>query len=333
MAPLTAPVAALLMLAGVQADGMADSSQLQGFLSKASAGDYDKFITPNLQHMKQGGGLNALADRNSPAEHAEKSAQKIYANDSNMSASAFGIGLFSLSAMLGYGLRSLTQGAAAPVAPTSSDNSLELETQGVTRVKESQATSSQAASGADASRRELGQGLLGAVGLFGSQAAFAEAGASPNFSFFGFFGNGSRQSEGAMYGSDQSGSVYSPYSVYGPRDGADVVYKRYNSKEIDFKRGMLAESEKRVKNVLPAIEKKNWESVRRDLDSQVYNMRNTMNYLAAGPSAKPGAKAAAKQFYQDMESVNLLCKRKKQDAAKEAYSSMMASLDSFNKLI
>jgi hypothetical protein len=328
MAPLTAPVAALLMLAGVQADGMADSSQLQGFLSKASAGDYDKFITPNLQHMKQGGGLNALADRNSPAEHAEKSAQKIYANDSNMSASAFGIGLFSLSAMLGYGLRSLTQGAAAPVAPT-----LELETQGVTRVKESQATSSQAASGADASRRELGQGLLGAVGLFGSQAAFAEAGASPNFSFFGFFGNGNRQSEGGMYGSDQSSAVYSPYSVYGPRDGADVVYKRYNSKEIDFKRAMLAESEKRVKNVLPAIEKKNWESVRRDLDSQVYNMRNTMNYLAAGPSAKPGAKAAAKQFYQDMESVNLLCKRKKQDAAKEAYSSMMASLDSFNKLI
>jgi hypothetical protein len=340
MAPLTAPVAALLMLAGVQADGMADSSQLQGFLSKASAGDYDKFITPNLQHMKQGGGLNALADRNSPAEHAEKSAQKIYANDSNMSLPAIGIGLFSLSAMLGFGLRSSTQ-RSMQSSSLESGNALELETQGVTRVKESQATSSQArfdpcglyASGADASRRELGQGLLGAVGLFGSQAAFAEAGASPNFSFFGFFGNGSRMSEGAMYGSDQSGSVYSPYSVYGPRDGADVVYKRYNSKEIDFKRGMLAESEKRVKNVLPAIEKKNWESVRRDLDSQVYNMRNTMNYLAAGPSAKPGAKAAAKQFYQDMESVNLLCKRKKQDAAKEAYSSMMASLDSFNKLI
>ena len=60
---------------------------------------------------------------------------------------------------------------------------------------------------------------------------------------------------------------------------------------------------------------KNWESVRRDLDGQVYNMRNTMNYLAAGPSAQPGAKAAAKQFYQDMEAVHLLCKRKKQAAS------------------
>ena len=95
----------------------------------------------------------------------------------------------------------------------------------------------------------------------------------------------------------------------------------------------LAESERRVKAVDAAIGKKNWESVRRDLDGQVYNMRNTMNYLAAGPSAQPGAKAAAKQFYQDMEAVNLLCKRKKQAAAQDAYGAMMSSLDSFNKLI
>jgi len=96
---------------------------------------------------------------------------------------------------------------------------------------------------------------------------------------------------------------------------------------------MLAESERRVKGVDKAIEKKNWESVRRDLDGQVYNMRNTMNYLVAAPGSKPGAKAAAKQFYQDMEAVNLLCKRKKQAAAQDAYASMMASLDAFNKLV
>ena len=107
----------------------------------------------------------------------------------------------------------------------------------------------------------------------------------------------------------------------------------YQQTKIDFKKKMLAESERRVKAVDAAIGKKNWESVRRDLDGQVYNMRNTMNYLAAGPSAQPGAKAAAKQFYQDMEAVNLLCKRKKQAAAQDAYGAMMSSLDSFNKLI
>ena len=34
-----------------------------------------------------------------------------------------------------------------------------------------------------------------------------------------------------------------------------------------------------------------------------------------------------------MEAVNLLCKRKKQAAAQDAYGAMMSSLDSFNKLI
>ena len=167
----------------------------------------------------------------------------------------------------------------------------------------------------------------------GAQAAVASAGDSPKFSFFGFFGNGGTLSEGAMYGSDQATPTYSPYSVYGKLGDEKAVYKKYNAKEIDFKKKMLAESERRVKGVDAAIGKKNWESVRRDLDGQVYNMRNTMNYLAAGPSAQPGAKAAAKQFYQDMEAVNLLCKRKKQAAAQDAYGAMMSSLDSFNKLI
>ena len=144
-------------------------------------------------------------------------------------------------------------------------------------------------------RRELGQGLVAAVGALGAQAAVASAGDSPKFSFFGFFGNGGTMSEGAMYGTDQTTPTYSPYSVYGKLGDEKAVYKKYNAKEIDFKKKMLAESERRVKGVDAAIGKKNWESVRRDLDGQVYNMRNTMNYLAAGPSAQPGAKAAAKR--------------------------------------
>merc|ERR1719159_727041 len=57
MAPLTAPVVALLMLAGVKASDTADSSRLQGFLSKADAAealyDYYKFITPNVAPVAQ----------------------------------------------------------------------------------------------------------------------------------------------------------------------------------------------------------------------------------------------------------------------------------------
>jgi photosystem II oxygen-evolving enhancer protein 3 len=183
-------------------------------------------------------------------------------------------------------------------------------------------------------RRELGSGLMAAVGALGAQAAVATSGDSPKFSFFGFFGNGGTQSEGAMYGSDQSGSpVYSPYSVYGKLGADDQIYKKYNAKEIEFKKKMLVTSEGRVKKVIDFIEKKQWENVRTDLDSQVYNMRATMNYLAAAPGANPGAKAAAKQFYQDMEDVNLLCKRKKQAAAQDAYGAMMASLAAYNKQV
>merc|ERR1719282_1031064 len=184
-----------------------------------------------------------------------------------------------------------------------------------------------------ASRREVGQGLVAAIGAFGATAAQATAGDSPKFSFFGFFGNGDTLSEGAMYGSDQSTPTYSPYSIYGKLGADQAVYKKYNAKEIEFKKGMLAESEKRVKVVNKWIDQKKWEEVRSGLDSQVYNMRGTMNYLAASPTAKPGAKEAAKQFYQDMEAVNLLSKRKKQAAAMEAYNAMISSMDKYNSLI
>lgn len=70
---------------------------------------------------------------------------------------------------------------------------------------------------------------------------------------------------------------------------------------------MLAESSKRVASLDKYIAKKQWEEVRAELERQVYEMRATMNYLAAA-SGKPEAKAAAKKFYQDMEAVNLLSK-------------------------
>lgn len=63
---------------------------------------------------------------------------------------------------------------------------------------------------ASQTRRELGQGLMTAIGAFGAQAAVASSGDSPKFSFFGFAGNGDAMSEGAMYGADQSSKVYSP---------------------------------------------------------------------------------------------------------------------------
>jgi photosystem II reaction center protein PsbM len=131
MAPLTAPVVALLMLAGVQADDMADRSRLQGFLSQTSAGDYDKFINPNLKHMKH------TASEHVPEE--EKAAQKMLGNESNMpiSLSSIGLGLVSLATMLGLSLRSRIQrglqSATGDLSAPLFDNALELETQDMLR--------------------------------------------------------------------------------------------------------------------------------------------------------------------------------------------------------
>jgi photosystem II reaction center protein PsbM len=120
------------MLAVVQADDMADRSRLQGFLSQTSAGDYDKFITPNLKHMKH------TASQHVPEE--EKAAQKMLGNDSNMpvSLSAIGIGLVSLATMLGLSLRGriqrgLQSAATGDMSVPLFDNALELETQDMLR--------------------------------------------------------------------------------------------------------------------------------------------------------------------------------------------------------
>ena len=159
--------------------------------------------------------------------------------------------------------------------------------------------------------------------------AWAAAGESPKFSFFGILGNAETFSEGAAYGIDQSAPTYSPYSPYSARDGS-AVYNKFNSKEVDFQKKMFAESVKRVSGVDKYIEAKKWEDVRSELERQVYNMRGTMNYLAEG---KPEAAKAAKDFYQAMEAVNLYSKQKDQATAKTSYATMMAALDTYKKLI
>jgi len=114
-----------------------------------------------------------------------------------------------------------------------------------------------------ANRRAVGAGLLGAIGRLPKKnrpnscypslgaavtttpAAFAEAGSSPKFSFFGIFGNADTYSEGAAYGIDQSAPVYSPYSPYSSRDGKEE-YKKGNAEEVAFKKKLFNESVKRV---------------------------------------------------------------------------------------
>jgi len=124
MAPHTALMVSMLMVAAVQAD---DS---QGFLSK--------FITPNLKHMQAGGGLDAQT----VGKEEEKVAQSMLADDSNMpsSISAVGVALVSLAAMVGLTLgalvplpsrlRGLESDMSVPLASNLEGSAMELEARG-----------------------------------------------------------------------------------------------------------------------------------------------------------------------------------------------------------
>jgi rubrerythrin/sarcosine oxidase gamma subunit len=130
MAQLVVLMAGLLLLAESQASDMADRSTLQAFLSKYvpsgsdasqnSMSDYDKFISPNFNNVKQGNGPDALSYHNTAAKNdaftivdaakgdtsistKEQSAQKLLANNSSTSIPLFaiGIGLLSLATMIG----------------------------------------------------------------------------------------------------------------------------------------------------------------------------------------------------------------------------------------
>jgi hypothetical protein len=103
--------------------------------------DYDKFITPNFNPVKQGNGPDALSYQNDVAEHdavtiiddkdEEQAAQKLLVNNSNspISLAAIGIGLLSLVTMLGVRLWRGLQPATTLAISGGLDNVMEMKAQ------------------------------------------------------------------------------------------------------------------------------------------------------------------------------------------------------------
>jgi len=103
-------VAGMLMLGGAQGQ-----SSMRG---------YDKFVTPNYQHVKHGNGPDALSGTSPSADREEKQAvQKLLSNDSYspITLSAIGVGLLSLVTMLGVHLRRGLQPATIPASSAGLD--------------------------------------------------------------------------------------------------------------------------------------------------------------------------------------------------------------------
>ena len=104
------------------------------------------------------------------------------------------------------------------------------------------------------------------------------------------------------------------------------MYVKGNEEEKKFQRQMFENTKKEIVKSEKFIADKKWEEVRSLYERRMYNMRNSMNYLAAASSNPKVSAKAAKKFYASMEDTGLKSKRKQQAAAKVAYTKMMDDL-------
>jgi hypothetical protein len=178
---------------------------------------------------------------------------------------------------------------------------------------------------AENSRREALSSIAAAGVAILPAAANAAAGESPRFSVFGLIGDGGSYSEGAAYGSDQSAPLYSPYSVYGDVGTKDALYDAGNANEIERKKGYIAESQKRLKNLPGYVDKKQWFNVKDELTRYMYETRGAVRGLAKTADQKK----IAKDFFQAMEEASLQATLKNQDKCAAASADSAKLLDDF----
>uniref|UniRef100_A0A7S2MVT0 Extrinsic protein in photosystem II n=1 Tax=Helicotheca tamesis TaxID=374047 RepID=A0A7S2MVT0_9STRA len=177
---------------------------------------------------------------------------------------------------------------------------------------------------AESSRREAMAKFGAAAAVFLPAAANAAVGESPRFSVFGLIGDGTSYSEGAAYGSDQAGKVYSPYSVYGEANEKSL-YKSDSSDYADRKKAILAETKVRLGKLDGYIAKKEWFNVKDELTRYMYETRGAVRGLSKTVQQKEKAEA----FFQAIEATYTAATLKKGDACSKAAASSIATLDAF----
>lgn len=179
---------------------------------------------------------------------------------------------------------------------------------------------------AEASRR---QAIVAAGAAFLPVAANAAVGESPRFSVFGLIGDGTSYSEGAAYGSDQSATTYSPYSVYSPAGADSLATKAGDAEGIARKQAVLAETKKRLALLPGYIEKKQWFNVKDELTRYMYETRGAVRGLATTTDQKEAATA----FFQAIEKTNINATLKKQEPCMAAAKDSVVKLEAFTSLI
>jgi hypothetical protein len=179
------------------------------------------------------------------------------------------------------------------------------------------------------SRRDALAGIAAAgAALVVPAAANAAAGESPRFSVFGLLGDGTSYSEGAAYGSDQAGKVYSPYSVYGEA-GKDSLYKENAEEYKANKYAILAETSKRLSKLEAYSAKAKWFEVNNELRRYMYETRIAIAYLAKTKEQKKAATA----FYTAIELTSLGATQKDGEKCSAAAKDAIAKFEALRQVL
>merc|ERR1719183_146318 len=185
---------------------------------------------------------------------------------------------------------------------------------------------------ADKVDRRAAFGMIAGAAALAPSAAMAAVGESPKYSVFGIIGDGTALSEGAAYGSDQKGDVYSPYSVYS-NVGPDAVYSKMGGKEAAEytarKKAIIVETKIRLARIPAYVEKKKWYEVKNELTRYMYETRGACKYLATTVQQKE----AATDFFQAIEKITLNTTLKNQEGAFAAQKEAIEKLDKFSAMI
>jgi hypothetical protein len=182
----------------------------------------------------------------------------------------------------------------------------------------------------ESTRREALSAGVAAVGAaFLPLAANAAAGESPRFSVFGLVGDGTSYSEGAAYGTDQSGKLYSPYSVYGDAGGKSLYQPATDKAYAAKKKAVLAETKKRLAKLPGYVKKQQWMEVTGELDRFMYETRGAVVFLATTPEQKKAATA----FFKTLEVTDTASRRKNQEVAAAAAADTIPKLEAFTALL
>eukprot|EP00596_Hydrurales_sp_CCMP1899_P007625 CAMPEP_0119036270 /NCGR_PEP_ID=MMETSP1177-20130426/3870_1 /TAXON_ID=2985 /ORGANISM="Ochromonas sp, Strain CCMP1899" /LENGTH=178 /DNA_ID=CAMNT_0006995873 /DNA_START=163 /DNA_END=699 /DNA_ORIENTATION=- len=164
--------------------------------------------------------------------------------------------------------------------------------------------------------------------LFSSLPSFAVEGAAPKQNYFGQGGQG----VSSPFASGDE-VMYSPYSPWG--DGKNAVYndRKGGEDELGQWKAKLEECALRVDRVPTYVAKKRWFDVTTELTRYTYNMRESMNRLAASSKTPDKAKAAAKAYFVDLNDMTEWAVKKNGDVINKAYEQSKIDLQAFRAAV